>query len=274
MTNHVLSNTQSAFAGDRQWNGDTLTFAGTSSIPHQLPMATFSGANRLGAISVVGTRSVTATGGITISAGATVASGSLNVAGGILDIVERPAATVILNGSAHVSGHATFTVSGTSRTGTVQLNSTVELADSTMNVDAGVNLTGRGTIHLTGATALLRVGNVGAGETVKLDAGMLSLANGMTFQGTVTDSNPAASRISPLASVAVFNAADAVRAVFNRSSGMLDLFNGQGREVAAIHFGGHGDLYTAWTPSAGNGTGAMVISSHPSANALPVMFTS
>ena len=91
-----------------------------------------------------------------------------------------------------------------------------------------VAIAGTGTFHLTGENALLRAGTVGAGETVVLDGGMLSLTNGMKFLGTITDSAPAASRIGPFSSVDVYNALDAVQETFNRTTGVLDLFDAQG----------------------------------------------
>jgi hypothetical protein len=101
---------------------------------------------------------------------------------------------------------------------------------------------------------------------------MLSLTNGMSFLGTITDSAPTASRIGPISSVAVYNAMDAVQETFNQTTGVLDLFSAQGTEVANLKFAGTGDLYA--TPTTGLATNYISISSHPSAGALPVTFTS
>ena len=110
---------------------------------------------------------------------------------------------------------------------------------------------------------------VGAGETVVLDGGMLSLTNGMNFLGTITDSAPAASRIGPIASVGVYNALDAVQETFNRTTGVLSLFDTQGATVANLKFAGTGDLYA--TPTSGLATNYIAITSHASAGALPVL---
>jgi hypothetical protein len=131
-----------------------------------------------------------------------------------------------------------------------------------------VAVSGGGTFHLTGGAALLRVGAVAAGETVVLDGGMLSLADGMNFLGTITDAAPAVSRIGPTASVDVYNALDAVRETFNPTTGMLDLYNAQGTEVTGLRFAGTGELYAA--PTTSLPTNYIAITSHPTSGALPV----
>jgi hypothetical protein len=118
----------------------------------------------------------------------------------------------------------------------------------------------------------LRLGNVYAGETVVLDGGMLSLTNGMNFLGTITDSAHGSSRIGPISSVDVYNALGAARETFNQTTGVLNLFDARGTELANLKFTGRGELYAA--PTTGLATNYIAITSHPSAGALPVTLTS
>ena len=81
---------------------------------------------------------------------------------------------------------------------------------------------------------------------------MLSLTNGISFLGTITDSAPGSSRIGPIASVSVYNALDAVQETFNETTGVLKLFNAKDQMVANLRFAGSGDLYA--TPTTGLAT--------------------
>lgn len=270
MFKHTIHNGQSITVNADQWDGDGLAFAGTSALYGQTPTVTFFGTNTLAYISDVGSSTIHDYGAINLGVGAALSTRGMNVNAGTLSISERPGASMTFNGTSQVVNGSTLTATGYSGAGNYTLNGTMNIdGSSTVNMDY-VKVGGVGTIHLTGENALLRMGSVGAGETVVLDGGMLSLTNGMNFLGTITDSAPASSRIGPIASVAVYNAMDAVQEIFNRTTGSLDLFNAQGTEVAKLTFAGTGDLYAA--PTTGLATNYMSITSHPSAGALAVSF--
>lgn len=272
MTKHTLQNGQSITVASDQWDGDSLAFAGTSSAAGQTPTVTFTGPNTLSHISDIGSPSAPGYGIIDVTPGGALTTGGLRVSNATLFLSERPGTSVTLNGTSQITNASTLTATGYAGTGAYTVNGTMAIdGTSTVNMDS-VAVSGSGTFHMTGGNALLRVGSVGAGDTVVLDGGMLSLASGMSFLGTVTDSTPAASPIGPTASVAVYNAMDAIQETFNQTTGMLDLFNAQGTEVANLKFAGAGDLYA--TPTAGLATNYIAISSHPSAGTLPVTFTS
>ncbi|MDR3532931.1 MAG: hypothetical protein P4L90_20535 [Rhodopila sp.] len=272
MSKHTLHNGQSATITAHQWDGDSLAFAGTSSASGPVPIATFTGPNTLSGITDIGAATATGYGIIDLMPGGALTTGALNINHAILSINERPGSSVSFNGISRVINGSTLTATGYAGVGTYTVNGTMNIdGTSTVNMDY-VAVAGTGTFHLTGEDALLRVGTVGAAETVVLDGGMLSLTNGMNFLGTITDSAPASSRIGPTASVDVYNALDAVRETFDQTTGVLGLFNTQGTEVANLKFAGTGALYAA--PTAGLATNYIAITSHASAGALPVTFTS
>lgn len=272
MAKHILHNGQSASVAASQWKGDQLAFAPNGAAAGASPVVTFTGANTLAGVTDIA--AAAAPGGATISLipGAALIIGGLTVDRATLLFSERPSASVTFNGTSHIGNNSTLTATGYGGQGKYQLNGTMAIdGSSTVNMDY-VSVTGNGTFHLYGESALLRVGAVGAGETVTLDGGMLSLANGMSFLGTITDSAPAASRIGPIAAVAVYNTMDAVREVFNQTTGTLDLFNAQGSETAHLKFAGAGTLYAA--PTVGMATNYISITSHAYAGSLPVTLTS
>jgi len=271
MTNHLLQNGQFVNVGAAQWNGDTLTFNGTSGAAGQTPTVTFSGLNALSGIAVAGSAAIQGYGAINIAPGGGLTIGSLSALQARLSIAERPGTSVTFNGTSDIDNGSTLTMTGYGGAGSYTLDGTMHIgAASTVNL-CYVAVSGTGTTFLSHADSLLRESSVSAGETVKLDGGMLSLSDGMHFLGTITDSAPATSRIASGASVAVYNAFDAVRETFNRTTGVMDLFNGQGADVAHLRFAGHGDVYAA--PTAGLATNYMAVSTHLSAGMLPVTFT-
>ncbi len=271
MTIITLHNGQSITAAADQLDDDSLVFVGTGSAGSQSPFATFAGSNSLGSLSDLGSAAVHGYGAVNLMTGSVLTINGLTVGAATLLISERPGASVIFNGTSRIVAGSTLTASGYGGTGTYAVNGTMSIdGSSTVNMDS-VAVNGIGTLHLTGESALLRVGNVGAGETIILDGGMLSLTNGMHFLGTITDSASATSRIGPISSVNVYNTLDAVRETFDRTTGVLDLFNAQGTEVANLKFAGAGDLYAA--PTSGLTTNYIAITSHPSTGGLPVTFT-
>ena len=68
----------------------------------------------------------------------------------------------------------------------------------------------------------------------------------------------------------LYNAMGAVRETFNRTTGMLGLFNAQGKEVASLKFAGTGDLYAA--PTTGLATNYIAIT-HSAAGSLSHTFS-
>ncbi|WP_428485041.1 hypothetical protein [Rhodopila sp.] len=271
MAQHTLRNGQSATVAAHQWDGDTLAFAGTSGAATPPPAVTFTGPDTLSGVTDTGTASTTGAATISLSPGAALVTNGLTVNDAMLSISQRPGTSVTFDGISQISNGSTLTATGYAGAGAETVNGTMSIdGTSTANLDY-VSIAGTGTFHLTAPGALLRVGTVGAGETVKLDGGMLSLTNGMSFLGTITDSAPATSRIGSTASVAVYNALNAVQETFDQTTGMLSLFTAQGTEVANLKFAGTGALYAA--PTTGLATNYMAITSHPSTGALHVTMT-
>ena len=265
MIKHSLHNGQSATVAADQWDGDSLSFAGSGS---QAPLVTFTGPNTLTGVTDVGAATAAGDASIDIGPGGALITGGLAINEASLAIRESPGTSVTFNGTSQISNDSTLTATGSSGTGAYAVNGTMNIdGTSTVNMDY-VLVAGSGTFHLTGEDALLRLGTVGTGETVMLDGGMLSLTNGMSFQGTITDSAPATSRIGPISSVAVYNANGAVQEIFNETTGLLDLFNAQGTELAHLKFAGTGELYAI--PTSGLATNYVEITSHLSPGALPV----
>jgi hypothetical protein len=272
MTKQTLYNGQTVSVASGQWNGDSLAFAGISDAPGGTPAVTFTGSNALARITDTGTARAPGEGAIMLAPGGTLTTGRLAISHATLAVSERPGASVTFNGTSQISNDSTLTAAAYAGASPYTVNGTMNIdGTSTVNMDY-VSVAGTGTFHLTGEDALLRVGAVGAGATVVLDGGMLSLANGMDFLGTITDSAPGSSRIGPMSSVDVYNALNATRETFDRTTGVLSLFTAQGTEVTSLKFRGTGELYAA--PTAGLATNYMAITSHPSAGALPITLTS
>jgi hypothetical protein len=264
MTTHTLRAGQAATVAADQWDGSSLAFASTGSTAATV---TFTGSNTLAAITDTAGGRPPSYATINLTPGAALTTNALTVKSAHLAINEGPGTSVTLNGTDRISNDSTLTATGN---GAYTVNGTMNIdGTSTVNMDY-VAVNGTGTFHLTGEDALLRLGSVGQGETVALDGGILSLTNGMSFLGTITDTAPATSRIGPIAAVDVYNAMTAVSETFNQTTGVLDLLNAQGSVVANLKFAGTGDLYAA--PTTGLATNCIVISSHP--GGLPVTFTS
>jgi hypothetical protein len=271
VTRHTLHNGQLVTVSTGKLDGSNLTFAGASSAAGQTPSVIFIGRNSLTNVTDNGTTGAAGYGAINLAPGVALTTAGLTVSAATLWLSELPGSSVTFNGDSRISNGSTLTATGYADTGIYNVSGTMTIdGTSAVNMDA-VAVTGSGTIHLTGESALLRAGNVGAGETVVLDGGMLSLTDGMKFLGTITDSAPGSSRIGPISSVGVYNALDAVRETFSETTGMLSLFNAHGSEVARLKFAGKGDLYAA--PTSGLATNFILITPHPSAAALPVTFT-
>ena len=267
MANHVLGNGQSAVVSNSQWNGDSLIFSGTSS---PMPIVTFTGSNALANLTDAGTIAIPGSATINVSSGASLVSNGLQVNHATISFTERPGTSVAFNGTSQISNGSTLTATGFGGVSNYAVNGAMTIdGSSTINMDY-VALSGSGTITLSGPNALLRAGTVATGNTVKLDGGMLRLTNGMHFLGTITDSNPTVSRIASGASVDIYNALDAVKETFDRTTGILKLVNAQGATVANLTFAGHGDLYA--TPTTSLSTNYIAISSHASAGMLPITF--
>ena len=235
-----------------------------------MPTVTFTGSNALANLADTGTAAAHGFGAINVTSGGSLVSNGLQVDNATISLSERPGTSVAFDGASQISNGSTLTATGFAGISNYAVNGTMTVdGSSTINMDY-VALSGNGTIALSGANALLRAGTVAAGDTVRLDGGMLRLTNGMHFLGTITDSSPASSRIAAGASVDIYNALDAVSETFNRTTGVLKLLNAQGAAVANLTFAGHGDLYA--TPTTGLATNYIAISSHASAGMLPTTF--
>jgi hypothetical protein len=188
VTQHTLQNGQSVNVAAGQWDGNSVAFAGTSSSAGQTPAVTFTGANTLATITDTGSATATGHAAITLMPGGALSTAGLTVNHASLSISERPGTSVTFDGTSQISNESTLTATGYAATGSFTVNDTMNIdATSTVNMD-DVTIAGSGTFHLAGADGLLRAGAVGSGATVVLDGGMLSLANGMEFLGTITDS--------------------------------------------------------------------------------------
>jgi hypothetical protein len=271
VTTKTLYHGQTVTATTSQFDGDNLAFDGNVGMPRQTASVMLTGAGSVSGITDIATTTLPAYEVINLMPGAALTSGGLTLTGANLAIVERAGAQMTFNGTSQITGGGILTATGFGGAGAFTVNGTMNIGgSSTVNMDY-VAVAGTGTIHLTGENALLRAGSVGAGETVVLDGGTLSLTNGMSFLATIRDSAPAVSRIGPISSVHIYNAMTAVQETFNRATGELALLDAQGKEVADLKFAGSGDLYAA--PTTGLDTNYIAISSHPLAGALPLTIT-
>jgi hypothetical protein len=269
MTHITLHSNQSVVVYDGAWTGDFLTLDGTGGDVGVAPLATFTGVNALAYVVDSGAGAAMGHGAIAVDTGATLTTSGMLISSATMTLSERFGANLVLGGVSQVVHGSTLTATLFRGYGTYTVNGVMTIdATSTVNMDY-VSITGSGQFHLTGEDALARMGSVGSGNTVVLDGGMLSLANGMDFQGTITDSAPAASRIGAFSSVDVYNAMNAVRETFNETTGILNLFDANGGMVANLKFTGTGDLYAA--PTTGMATNYIAITSHP--GGLPVTIT-
>lgn len=273
--NHItLHSNQSVVVYDGAWTDDSLTLDGTGGTIGQAPLATFTGFNALASLIDTGTRAKPGHGAVAVAANGTLTTNGLKVSLATLTFSESFGASVVLGGTSQISNGSTMTATPYRGYSAYTVNGTMAIdGSSTVNMDA-VSVNGSGTFHLTGEDGLLRLGSVAPGNTVNLDGGMLSLANGMDFLGTITDSAPAASRIGAFASVDVYNAMTAVQETFNETTGVLNLFDATGAMVANLKFAGTGDLYAApasGMTATGLVTNYIAITSHP--GGLPVTIT-
>ncbi|MBS0642415.1 MAG: hypothetical protein U1E70_19050 [Acetobacteraceae bacterium] len=267
MTVHRLGDGQQVTVGADAWNGDSLRFTGTTN--GALPAVTFAGDNMLKNVRIAGTESTPYDGAINQAVGAEVTIDHLALNHGTLFISQRPTARTAFEDDSSIRHGSTLTATGYSGQGQYVVNGTMTIdGTSTVNMDY-VAVSGTGTFHLTGPQALLRAGSVSADETVQLDSGKLSLVNGMSFLGTITDSQPCDGPIGADAQIAVYNATRADHGTFNAGSGLLDLYDSSGAEVVALRFApGGGDLYAA--PTTGQATNYLQIASHPLDGSIPI----
>ncbi|HYZ24739.1 MAG TPA: hypothetical protein VE690_21535 [Rhodopila sp.] len=269
MTTYVLHTGQSATISGGSGD-DSLYFAGYGAAGE--PVATFTGSDTLDAVSATGTDTQAGFAVINLMPGGAMATNSMTVDHATLSLNEMPGSAVTFNGPATLSHRGILVATGYRGISNYTLNSTMTIDGTSVANFSVVNLQGSGTIHLTGADSRLWLSATSTGTTVNLDGGTLELTNGMSFLGTITDSAPQASRIGAEASVDLFNAMSAASETFDRATGMLSLFDAQGTQVAALKFAGTGDLYAV--PTSGLETNYIAVTSHPSARALPVTFTS
>lgn len=268
--NHItLHSNQSVVVYNGAWTGDSLNLDGSRGTIGEAPLAMFNGLNALAYVVDTGTYAAPGHGAIAVASNSTLTTNGLLVSSATLTFSELFGSSVVLGGSSKVVNGSTMTATPYRGYSAYTVNGTMTIdGSSTVNMDH-VSVNGSGTFQLTGEDALLRLGTVSPSATIKLDGGMLSLADGMNFLGTITDSAPAASRIGAFSSVDVYNAMTAVRETFNETTGILNLFDAQGGMVADLIFAGEGDLFAA--PTSGLATNYIAITSHP--GGLPVTIT-
>jgi hypothetical protein len=268
--NHItLHSNQSVVVYDGAWTGDALRLDGTGGGISEAPLARFTGLNALATVVDTGTYATQGHGALAVAPDSTLTTNGLLVSAATLTLSEGLGSSVVMGGYSQIVNNSTLTARPFYGYSVYTVNGTMAIdGSSTVNMDY-VSVNGTGKFHLTGEDAMLRLGSVGAGDTVVLDGGMLSLANGMNFLGTIMDSAPTTSRIGVFSSVDVYNAMSAVRETFNETNGMLNLFDAQGGMVANLKFAGTGALYAA--PTTGLATNCIAITSHP--GGLPVTFT-
>jgi hypothetical protein len=269
MLHITLHSNQTVTVYDGAWTGDSLRLDGQAGTASNAPYATFTGYNNLFNIIDAGSYGAHGYGAVAVAANSTLVSQGMYVSAATMTFSEQFGAHVTFDGLNQVINGSTLTATPFRGYSDYTLNGKMAIdGTSTVNMDY-VAVNGHGTFHLSGEDALLRLGSVAASNTVVLDGGMLSLANGMDFLGTIRDSAPASSRIGTFASVDVYNAMTAVRETFNETSGLLKLFDARGGTVASLKFAGKGDLYAA--PTTGLATNYIAITSHP--GGLPVTIT-
>jgi hypothetical protein len=270
MLHITLHSNQSVVVYNGAWTGDDLTLDGVGGSEDAAPLATFTGFNALATVVDKGAYGIEGYGALAVADDSTLTLGGLMVSGATMTFSERFGSNLTLGGVSKIAHGSTLTATPFEGYSDYTVNGTMAIdGSSTVNMNY-VNVDGTGTFQLAGEDALLRLGSVGASNIVVLDGGMLSLSSGMNFQGTITDSAPAFSRIGVDSSVDVYNAMSAVRETFNQTTGMLNLFDAQGGKVANLKFAGTGDLYAA--PTTGLATNYIAITSHP--GGLPVTVTS
>ena len=170
-----------------------------------------------------------------------------------------------IGGTSVITNDSTFTASG----GRYQADATV--LKGAMIVAGGSTadfsrapLQGNGTIYVEGSSTV-DVNKVVAGLHVDVLSGKLVDTNGfgasggMSFLGTIDETAGGTTD--------VLNATTAVEETFNRSTGVLDLLNKSGVDVAQLKFAGASTLYT--TPDA---AGGMDITTAHHAGSLPTIF--
>jgi hypothetical protein len=149
-----------------------------------------------------------------------------------------------------------------------QQTANVTLLHGSVNVGNGstanfeeAQLSGGGTFNENSATAKVALKVADSSLHVTITQGMLSLKDGMSFLGTIREGASGTTEI--------FNASAAVKETFNQSTGVLDLLNSAGANVASVKFTGSATLYA--TPDAA--TGAIDITNARHTGSLPVVFS-
>ena len=259
----VLQNNQIFTAYLNQLNGNDVVFGGTDPVGSTTPALNIIGDTALNTVSVTGTAATPEHGiiGMGKVVSLTVNNG-VHLSNGTLSVNESPVDHFALNGVSTLDSNSTLTVAGFIGAGAAAVNGAVWLrSGSTLDMGSDA-VTGAGSVNLAGGTTLARLGSVGSDIVVNLNRGVLALADGMHFLGTVHEQAPAVTE--------VFNATSAVKEIFSQSTGVLDLLDVQGAKVAEINFGaGSSPLYA--TPDAM--TGSMDITHTQHANSLPVLLS-
>ncbi len=176
--------------------------------------------------------------------------------------LNQQTANVTLNGVSSVTNDSMLTVlGGRYHTARYTLHGSVNVGNgSTANFEEA-QLSGGGTFNENSATAKVALKVANSSLHVTITQGMLSLKDGMSFLGTIREGASGTTEI--------FNASAAIKETFNQSTGVLDLLNSAGANVASVKFTGSATLYA--TPDAA--TGAIDITNARHTGSLPVVFS-
>ena len=252
-----LNGYEVVFAGTAQQTEPILTISG--SLPPAVPYAS----TTLYSVEVHGTSSLALAYGYLgfnpLSTG--VIANGIHMSYGDFTLNQQ-GAKVTLSGTSVINNDSTLTVlGGRYHTAPYTLNGTVFVGSgSTVNADEA-QLSGGGSINLNAATAAADLKTADTSIHVNVNSGVLSLKDGMSFLGTIHEASTGTTEI--------FNSLAAVRETFNQSTGVLDLLNSAGANVASVKFAGSATLYA--TPDAA--TGAIDITNTHHTGSLPVVFS-
>jgi hypothetical protein len=266
----TYGNGQNIYSDSGQLNGYEVDFAGTSqltepflTITGNLPPAAPYASTTLSSVEVHGSSShALAYGSLGFSPlSAGVITNGIHMSYGDLTLNQQMA-KVTLGGTSIVNNDSTLTVlGGRYHAARYTLNGTVFVGNgSTVNAEEAL-FSGGGSINLNAATATVDLKTADTSIQVNINSGMLSLKDGMSFLGTIHEAAAGTTKI--------FNTLDAVKETFNQSTGVLDLLNSAGANVASVRFTGSATLYATRDLV----TGAMDITNTHQTGSLPVVFS-
>ena len=189
-----------------------------------------------------------------------IITNGVHLSHGNLTLGSSDGGTTTIGGLSVVIDHSDFTAwGGRYHADATVLKGAMIVANGSTADFSNASLQGNGTIYMVDDSTL-DVRQVSAGLHMDvLNGGTLVVNDGMGFQGTIYE--------TPNAVTDVLNAKTAVKEIFHQSTGVLDLVNQIGADVASLKFAGAATLYT--TP---NVAGGMDITTGHHVGSLPVIF--